>query len=283
MPRTIFENIVIQHFENQASFEYCPYTAIRFFEILFIEKGNGKLIVNGHSIPYSDNQLFILVPNDKYTFNVEQATTVNTIKFLNSFFTGSSEDNDDKQRKEWFKKIETILHSTNRNTNIELKSEAERNNILAMFNIICIEYHDQELKSDLILKNTLHSILHIISRNVNYVSIKTASSKIQEIVNYIHTNIYDADLISNTAIAEQFNISDNYVGQYFNKQMGISIKKYILTYKVKLAETRLNYTDLTLSEIAMELGFTDSSHLDKTFIAYKGLAAGAFRLQSKNK
>ena len=282
MARTIFENLVIQHYEEQSSFEFCPYTAIRFFEILFIEKGKGVLLINDHSIPYSDNQLFIFVPNDKYTFQVESATTVSTIKFLNSFFVNSYSDDNLTVRKEWFKKIEIVLHSTNRTANIKLCSEDEESSIISLFTVICKEYNTAALKSELIIKNMLHSILHIISRNVGYVSSKSSSSKIQEIVRYINYNIYNVEQLSSKELADQFNISDNYFGQYFKKQMGISLKKYILNHKIKLAETRLKYTDLTLSEIASELGFTDSSHLDKTFLNYKGITPGVYRQEIQN-
>lgn len=277
MPRTIFENIVIQHYDEVSSFEYCPYTAIRFFEVLIIERGSGSLIINGNSIPYCCNQLFVFVPSDKYTFEISTPTSVSTIKFLNSMFIKSAESADASELKEWFRKIEIVLHSTNRSANIKLRSETEESSVLSLFKVICKEFNDEELKSDVIIKNMLHSILHIISRNVGYESIKTSSSKIQEMLNYIHYHIYDSELISNRALAGHFNISGNYIGQYFKKEMGISLKKYILNYKVKLAETRLNHTDATLSEIALELGFTDSSHLDKTFLAYKGLTAGNFR------
>lgn len=282
MPRTIFENLIIQHYKENTFFENCPYAPIRFFEILYIENGKGSLVINGHSIPYTNNQLFIFVPNDKYTFKVESATTVSTIKFLNSFFVSSYVDGSQTEKKEWFKKIETILHSTNRTSNIELRSENEKNSILSLFSVICDEYNDSALKSDLILKNSLHSILHILSRNVGFVSLKSATSKIQEIVRHINYNIYNTEELSNKVLASEFNISENYIGQYFKKQMGISLKKYILNHKIKLAETRLKYTDLTLSEIASELGFTDSSHLDKTFLSYKGITPGTYRQGIQN-
>ena len=38
MPRTIFENIVINKFEDVTTLAFCQYTSIRFFEILFIQK-----------------------------------------------------------------------------------------------------------------------------------------------------------------------------------------------------------------------------------------------------
>ncbi len=278
MPRTIFENLVIQHFEKVDSIEFCQYTPIRFFEILLIEKGEGSLIINEHKVPYSDNQIFIFIPNDRYNFKIETPTTVSAIKFLNSFFANFSTDNNQSHLKEWFKKIETVLHSTNRTAYIQLRSESEESSILSLFKVLCNEYNDKAIKSELILKNTLYSILQIISRNVNHACLKTTDSKIQKIINYIHIHIYDNDLLSKKAIASEFNISETYIGQYFKTQMGISLKKYILNYKIKLAETRLMYTDSTLSEIAFELGFTDSSHLDKTFISYKGMTAGAYRL-----
>ncbi|MCH2033277.1 MAG: AraC family transcriptional regulator [Tenacibaculum sp.] len=281
MPRTIFENIVIQKFVETTSIAFCQYTAIRFFEILFIEKGSGKLNINGHNINYGDNQVFVFIPNDKYNFEIEAPTTVTAIKFLNNFFTKFTTDSDALHQKDWFKKIETILYSTNRVNNIKLSSERERNSISALFTVLLNEFTNNELKNELILKSTLQSLLHIISRNVSHEVLKSESSKVQQIINYIHYNIHDATLISNQVIASEFNISKNYIGQFFKKQMGMSIKKYILNHKLKLAETRLKYTDYTLSEIALELGFTDSSHLDKTFISYKGVTASNYKLQLK--
>ena len=281
MPRTIFENIVIQRYTEQLSFGFCEYTNIRFFEILFIEKGRGGLIINGHRMSYCENQLFIFVPDDKYIITVEEPTTVSTVKFLKTLFSNSSNSQYLVDLKNWFKKIETILHSANRSSNIKLNSQNEETNIQSLFNIICTEFIDNELRSDLVITNTLNSILHIVSRNVGNVSLKTSSSKIQDMINYIHSHIYQADLISNKSLANTFNISDSYISQYFKKQMGISIKKYILNLKIKLAETQLQYTDLTLSEIAYDLGFTDSSHLEKTFISFKGVTAGAYRQESQ--
>ena len=281
MPRTIFENIVIQNFKEKTSISFCKYTSIRFFEVLFIEKGSGELNINGHNVPYEDHYIFIFIPNDKYNFNIKSPTTVSAIKFLNSFFGNFSVEDDASQQKEWFKKIETILYSADRMNNINLSSQTEKDSLLALFTVLCNEYTHENLKNELILKASLHSILHIISRNVSVKPQKVASSKIQDIINYIHYHIHDTPLLSNKVIASKFSIAENYIGQYFKKQMNISLKKYILNHKIKLAETRLKYTDFTLSEIAIELGFTDSSHLDKTFISYKGMTASYYRSSQK--
>lgn len=146
MARTIFENIVIQHFEQVSSIEFCQYTPIRFFEILFIEKGKGLLTINEHKVPYSNNQIFIFIPNDKYIFNIEAATTVSAVKFLNNYFSNGLLENNQSEQKEWFKKIETILHSANRMANIQLRSETEERSILSLSTVLCDEYSNKELK-----------------------------------------------------------------------------------------------------------------------------------------
>ncbi|WP_405206550.1 helix-turn-helix transcriptional regulator [Aquimarina sp. LLG6339-5] len=277
MPRTIFQNIVIQKFEEATSLAFCKYTPIRFFEILHIEKGTGTIIINNHKVRYGDNQLFILIPSDQYNLEIETPTTVSAIKFLNSFFSSSSLEENELQRKEWFRRIETILHSANRTSNLSLQFNTDQSSLNSLFTVLCNEYNDENLKNEVVLKSIMHTILHIISRNVNFISSKMSSSKIQDIINYIHSNIHDSEKLTKKELANQFHISENYISQYFKNKMNIGLKKYILNYKLKLAETRLKYTDLTVTEISQELGFTDSSHLDKTFLSYKGITAKKYK------
>ncbi|MBW1297788.1 AraC family transcriptional regulator [Aquimarina litoralis] len=281
MPRTIFKNIVIQHFEKVTSLAFCQYTPIRFFEILFIKEGSGTLVINKHRVEYQENQVFILIPNDEYNFEIEKPTTVSAIKFLNSFFGDMLSNEYEIQRKQWFKKIETILHGADRTSNLDFRSKSDENSIFLLFTVLRNEYNEENLVSEAVLKSTLHSILHIISRNVSFVYSDIKDSKIQSIINYIHYHIHDSEKLSKKALADQFYMSENYISEYFKNKMGIGLKKYIINYKLKMAETRLKYTNLTVSEIAQELGFTDSSHLDKTFISYKGMAARTFQANLK--
>ncbi len=281
MPRAIFENIVIQKFEEITALAFCQYTPIRFFEILFIEKGSGTLMINNHRLTYNDNQIFIFIPSDQYNFEIETPTTVAAVKFLDSFFGDMLSGENKAQRQQWLKKIETVLHGANRTTHLNFQSKTDESSILSLFSVLCNEYNDENLKSETILKSTLHSILHIIARNVSFVSAAITDSKIQGIINHIHYYVHDAEQLSKKELANQFHISENYISQYFKNKMGIGLKKYILNYKLKLAETRLKYTNSTVSEIAHELGFTDSSHLDKTFMVHKGMTAKNYQASLK--
>ncbi|MEO9660209.1 AraC family transcriptional regulator [Maribacter dokdonensis] len=283
MPRTIIENIVIQEYKDQTFFEFCKYTTIRFFEIVYFEKGNGTIKINGKTVNYSSNSIFVFVPDDIYIVNPESATTTIAIKFLKSFFRGDAPQNANLPVNDWFRKIEGILNSESHQLReMRFETESDKIHLLSLIKMVAAE-NDKKKSYDLfIIQNSLSVILHLIARNIQFLNADMStkiveSSKIQQIINFIHANIYNPELLTTKNLAEEFHMADNYISEYFKKHTDVSLKKYILNYKLKLVETRLKYTDLQFSEIAMELGFTDSSHLNKTFQSYKGMTIGAYK------
>ncbi|MEO9893004.1 AraC family transcriptional regulator [Aurantibacter sp.] len=283
MPRTIIENIVIAQYKDQTFFEFCKYTTIRFFEIVYFEKGTGTIKINGKTISYSSNSIFVFIPDDIYIVNPETATSTIAIKFLKSFFRSTSPQNVNLPVNDWFRKIEEILNSESHQLReMQFETDADRSHLVSLVNMVATEYLNKQSFDIFIIQNSLSVILHLIARNIQFIntseSVKEVkSSKIQQIINYIHSNIYNSDLLHTKNLAEEFHMADNYISEYFKKHTDVSLKKYIINYKLKLVETRLKYTDLQFSEIAIELGFTDSSHLNKTFQSYKGMTIGAYK------
>lgn len=283
MPRTIIENIVIAQYKNQTFFEFCKYTTIRFFEIVYFEEGSGTIKINGKTVNYTPNSIFVFIPDDIYIVNPETATSTIAIKFLKSFFRNTSSQNVNLPVNDWFRKIEEILNSESHELReMQFETDADRSHLVALVNMVATEYLNKQSFDIFIIQNSLSVILHLIARNIQFIntsdSVKEVkSSKIQQIINYIHSNIYNSELLSTKSLAEEFHMADNYISEYFKKHTDVSLKKYIINYKLKLVETRLKYTDLQYSEIAAELGFTDSSHLNKTFQSYKGTSLSAFR------
>ncbi|WKB81014.1 AraC family transcriptional regulator [Cellulophaga lytica] len=283
MARTIIENIVIQEYKDQTFFEFCKYTTIRFFEIVYFEKGSGTIKINGKTVNYSANSIFVFVPDDIYIVNPESATTTIAIKFLKSFFRGDAPQNANLPVNDWFRKIEGILNSESHQLReMRFETESDKIHLISLIKMVAAE-NDKKKSYDLfIIQNSLSVILHLIARNIQFLNADMStkiveSSKIQQIINFIHANIYNPELLTTKNLAEEFHMADNYISEYFKKHTDVSLKKYILNYKLKLVETRLKYTDLQFSEIAMELGFTDSSHLNKTFQSYKGMTIGAYK------
>lgn len=84
------------------------------------------------------------------------------------------------------------------------------------------------------------------------------------------------------SIATHFNISLNYISEYFKKHTAENLQQYIINYKLSLIEIRLKHSDMRLNEIAFEFGFIDESHLSKIFKKYKGRSPSEYRKQQMN-
>jgi AraC-like DNA-binding protein len=78
-------------------------------------------------------------------------------------------------------------------------------------------------------------------------------------------------------LAEQFHYSPSYLSIYFKKQVGEPLQQYILKYRLKLVADRLQYSNMSISEITYEFGFTDESHLHKLFKKYYGVSPSDYR------
>ena len=106
---------------------------------------------------------------------------------------------------------------------------------------------------------------------------QTSDSKAVNILNYIQTNIRHPEMLKVDVISNIFSISEKYVGRYFKKHAGETLQHYILNYKMKLVENRLLYSNSRVTEIAYEFGFTDKSHLNRTFKKYKGMSPSEYK------
>jgi AraC-like DNA-binding protein len=142
------------------------------------------------------------------------------------------------------------------------------------------EYANNQTLHKELVQQLINTLITIVARNI---SLHVQSvTKVQQntsfdIIQYIHSNIYHPEKLKAECIASHFNISLNYISEFFKKHTDETLQRYIMSYKVALVETRLRHSDMRLNEIAFELGFTDESHLTKTFKKYKGTTPTAFR------
>ena len=100
-----------------------------------------------------------------------------------------------------------------------------------------------------------------------------------KIIHYVQANIYKPELLKAEQIANAFQISVNYLSEYFKKHTGETLQTYITNYKLRLVEARLIHSDMRINEIAFELHFTDESHLNRIFKKYKGISPSSYRKQ----
>lgn len=66
-------------------------------------------------------------------------------------------------------------------------------------------------------------------------------------------------------IADELHINPNYLSTIFHEQMGMTISAYIHSLRLEEAARLLVRSDITMKEIARQLGFCDVQHFSKTF------------------
>lgn len=259
-----------------------------FFELVFIMEGTGKQCINQNKIDYHQGNVFILTPQDYHTFEVKTPTKFVFIRFTDMYFSGAKQRVALPEHTDWLTKLEYIFYNHNRLPGCILKDANDRYFVKALIEGMVREYINKGLYHQEVIKQTLISLLNIVARNISrYEPIDIPGNpekkQILDMLTYIQRNIYQPEAIRSEALAQQFNISPSYLGEYFKKHTGVTLQKYVLQYKIKLVEGRLEFSDMRISEIVRELGFTDESHLNRLFKNYHGVSPTEFRKQVQAK
>lgn len=92
---------------------------------------------------------------------------------------------------------------------------------------------------------------------------------------YIHKNY--AQPITRGEIARHINIAEDYLTSCFRQELGTTPIKYVQRYRILQAKKMLKETALTVTEIALAVGFSDSGYFSRVFHRETGLPPETYR------
>jgi AraC family transcriptional regulator, L-rhamnose operon regulatory protein RhaS len=254
-----------------------------FFELVFILEGNGTHIFNDNGTGYKKGSLFFLTPEDHHSFEIKDRTGFCIITFTRIYFSRESGSKDNLlDFSELFKNLEIIFYNASYLRNEPIRNEEDNHFIEILIKKLITEMTEKRLFYTTIIQNSVFLLLNIIARNIHLnlsadFKHQKPKSEIGDMLIYIQQNIYKKEKLSIEAIASHFYKSKNYISQYFKSETGESLKDYISKFKINLAKNRLQLSNLTISQIADELEYTDESHLNKTFKLFFGQTAKQYR------
>lgn len=250
-----------------------------YFEIIFIRSGRGLHVINDNTVVYTSGDVFLLGPEDYHYFDIQEHTTFCYIRFTEVYI----KDPALPKLPNWLKTIEFILHSPYQNHGTIVTEAKEKEQLDHLLTVLLFEYSNREESSyELIMNSIMKAMLGILARNMVRQKLtartKTKSAKlIEDIILYISQHIYEPDALRMERLVERFSFSASYLSIFFKKQTGEPLQQYILRYKLKMIESRLLLSEMSISQITYEFGFTDGSHLNKLFKKYCGVSPGEFR------
>lgn len=267
--------------EQMSSWDLSP-KVFNFFEIIQILDGKGDRYFNHMRLPYHPGQLLIYTPQDCRSFIIEEPTRFLFIRFSDVLFA-NCETNEERQRlHEWMKSLEYLFLNHNNADNDLVKNQSDCDLVKSIMATIATEALNPQLYSRSNIQHSLQVLLNIFARNIlpDVIPAQTPVGEaplIKRLVGYIRKHIHETDKLRIENLASVAGLSQNYVGEYFKNQTGQSIREYVLQYRLHLVQIRLQYSDLTVFEIAHEFGFVDESHLSKLFKKYFSDSPIAFR------
>jgi AraC-like DNA-binding protein len=220
--------------------------------------------------------LFLIFPQDTYGFEIAERTRFFFLRFHESYLK--------TQSREWLQKLEYIFHNHNHLPGCILRNEEDKPLIRALAEALLKEQQRDHGARQEVIQQLLNTIITISASNIALMQSAAPCQPSQpvSVLGYVHLNIYTPEALRIDKLATYFNMSPNYVSDYFKRQTGETLQNYIHTYRMHLIEARLLHTAYRLNEIASDFGLADVSHLNKLFKKYKGMSPTEFRKIKKN-
>jgi AraC-like DNA-binding protein len=245
-----------------------------YFVLIYILDGIGIQYVNHHKFNYRKGNLFLITPQDIFSFDIIQPTRFFFLSFNTSYIKLTQDHS-------WVERMEFILTNASHRPGCILKNKADKPFVASLVENIVQEQHNQQLYHSKITETIVQTIILVVARNIALKLPKNIKENtgeaVLDILHYIQDNIFSPDHLKVEKIGTHLGISVSYLGKYFKKQTGETLQQYIVNYKLRLVEMRLLHSDMRISEIVFELNYTDESHLNRLFKKYKGINPSEFR------
>jgi len=147
--------------------------------------------------------------------------------------------------------------------------ESERDSFIRMANIFTSAEGSYRAEISAMFKLIMLKVIETADKNA------LPARMVEALDSYIRENA--GEEISNTEIGAIFGYHPFYVSKVLKDKKGMTLRQYIISYRLKAAKRMLELTDKNTSEIAEECGFTDASYFAKSFKSAFGITPKDYR------
>lgn len=236
-----------------------------FFLLALFEQAGGIHTIDFNEYKIENRQIHILFPKQVHTWNLEQHTMGYQLMV-------------DREHFEKFSSNFPFSFAYYQKNPVLTLSES-------VFNLLLYEF--KAIQNELEEQNILPEVIHARTA----VIIAMVSKEIRKIFHDNENNPYNTRLVklhelideffreekSVSFYAEKLNISTSYLTKICRTQLQTSPTQLILQRTILEAKRLLKSTDLSVKEIAFELGFIDSPYFSNVFKQHIGITPKQFR------
>lgn len=266
---------VLQHSEqiivNQASWHIHPEV-----ELVYVNKGKGKVHIGNHLSYFNKSQLLLLganLPHNGFSDRLTTKGSETIAQFKPDFF------GDGFLSLPEMKSIGLLLERAKKG----IKFHQETKKIVGpMFQKL---YESEGLKRIILLMEILSELASsddytLLNADGYALEITPQdSNKIDLIYKHIHDNFENQ--ISLDEIANEASMTVPAFCRYFKKTTGKTFTKLVNEYRVVHATKLLSESNSSITDISFECGFNNFSHFNKLFKEFTGKSASKYRNETK--
>lgn len=230
-----------------------------FLEIMFIDEGQGTIVVNGVEYFAKKNDIVLYFPNNMHKEYSEINHPMHAM-FFGVKYTDS------------LKKMFEKCHPS-----YVFDSKQEAPLFLKLFKILIDESKGEELPySDKITNCIVKTIvLKILQISINDKEEAKSNEFVKTMVDYLDQHYLEE--ISLDKYYKELPFSKYYISRLFKSCMGTTPVNYIITKRMEKARILLNETNMKIMDIANEVGYKDIYYFTKLFKKEIGVAPTSYR------
>lgn len=230
-----------------------------------ITKGKGKYYIDGKQYTLEKGQGFLIEP-DTVTFY--QADAQDPWSYIWIGFEGED--------------VEKILQEMG----LIYKNSIFRTECLEKLKEIILEMmkcKDGSTKSQLIFQGLFYMFMGILVEDAGVITdekiSKNSNLHIQKSLEFIHKNY--GDNINVNEVVEYIGLNRSYFSTLFQKHVGMTVQKYLTTFRISRANELIDITDNSIESIAEDCGYNDPLVFSKVYKKIYGITPTQRRKQDK--
>ncbi len=152
--------------------------------------------------------------------------------------------------------------------------EGDRDGFLKLVSLFTSAEGAYRAEASAIFKTLLLKIIETVDEHA------LPQRMVESLDSYIRENA--GDDISNTEIGAIFGYHPFYISKVLKDTKGVTLRQYIIAYRLKLAKKLLHESVKSINEISEECGFNDPSYFTKTFKNNFGMTPKEYRNLTKD-
>jgi len=271
--------ISLVHFNENNPFnvDMAPiYDVLSFYKITFITQNSGRLKYGQDYYDYNEGSMLFLAPNQLVGSTDYNSRTHCYILLIHpDFLLGHPLSQKIKQYGYFSYSSNEALHV----------SESEKETILSIFSIMERELSSRvdEFSQEVVLAQ-IELMLSYVNRfyKRQFITRKVVNNDILEkaetiLDQYLSQESLHSGVPTVQYLSEQLHISPGYLSDLLRTNIGQNAQQYIHAKVIERAKEKLISTQLTVNEIAYELGFGHPQSFGKLFKAKTGFSPLEFR------